>query len=385
MNYFKTFSCLGLLLLSAITAKELRAENQIIVKVPASNQVVTASVPKQTSKSTPVVFYYVSRGKISSVLGIAVQGPKGLEASVEASQLKGDALSALNKNNFWKVYLKGSLVETKNNRSVVQTRSYVAPSNLGFTQSVNSPTFAARSAGALGICDILPPSAIQRYIDELKAVQGITVSYNDFCSGNIPAPNSGSRPVAQRPGGNSGTEVELPNGFPGSTASKPSIDVSFGSAVGFVQKDSCASITNYLIKVTVKLDKVSAQDLSQGFDIQARLQEATYNGSRAASLKPVSDGKYAPRPLLLMSSLGGGQWINLVKWSGGKPKILTKVAASPSIVYYRGFILVRVVADKLLSGGRGELTNFELTNGDSIYNVCGRRARVRWRLNGYPG
>jgi hypothetical protein len=44
-----------------------------------------------------------------------------------------------------------------------------------------------------------------------------------------------------------------------------------------------------------------------------------YGGSEA-TIKPVSDGMYAPEPLLLMNYLGFcGQRINIVKWKRGKP------------------------------------------------------------------
>lgn len=369
ISNIKSLLFLSLLALPFLQTSQVLAEGRLVVRLPGNNKAAGIDVPANTSSSTSLVFYYIAKGNISSEIGVEVLGPKGLDASVEAAQVRGSALTTLDKGKFWKIFLKGSLVESAKSRV-----AHIEPrSSLVKSKKINT------RASATPPCALLPADVIKSILDNLSASQHREVTYDELCNGDTSASaGSGDSDV-----GNG--SVELPNGSFNTTNNQPKIDQSYGSAIGFLEKDNCASIKDYLVRVTVKLNKVAAADLAQGFTVKAAVQESVYNGGRAASLKPVSDGKFAPRPLLLMESLGGGQWVNLVQWVGGSPRIVVKVAASTSIVYYRGYVLVRVVADKLLAGGRGEKINYELTNGNSIYNVCGRRARVRWRINGYPG
>jgi hypothetical protein len=346
----------------SVIASYASAESRIVAKFPANSQIATLQVPAQTSSSTKLIFYAVLKGNSTSQIGVEVSGPKGLQASVDAAQIKGSALATLDKGAFWKIYL-----------SSASTTSGRAANTPAHSTAVTRADVVARATGST--CDALPRSVIDSILANLTQQSGKTVSYEEFCSaaGGI-GPNQSTNEGIEIP---SGTSITAPD--------QPKIDLAYGSATGFVQKDSCSKIKDYLVRVTLSATNVPADVLAQGFEVRARFQEVEYTGGKAASLKPVSDGMYAPRPLLLMQSIGGGQWVNMVSWAKGKPRIITKVAASPSIVYYRGFVLVRIIADKLLAGGRGEKVNFELTNGQNVYNICGPRARRRWKVNGYPG
>ena len=321
----------------------------ITVNLKKLSSAGVAFVPAGTSASTPVDFYVVVKGNVTSAIGVEAQGPSGITATVEAAQVTGDAEKTLKKGSFWKVYV-GSTTQ----KSAAVKRSAVTRSSI---PSVN--------------CDVLPESVISAILANLSSNVGRPVSKQEIC----------------KSGGTSGSsgEVDLPPGFSDDTVQQPQIDQSYGAAIGFLQKDNCSKTKNYLVRIRVNISKVAPDILASGFQIAARIQEAQYKGGRAASLKPVSDGMYAPRPLLLMQSVGGSQWINLVKWNKKKPKIIKKVSTSSSLVYYRGYVLTRTVADSLLAGGRGQKVNFEATNGNTIYNICGKQARVRWRVNGYPG
>jgi hypothetical protein len=304
-------------------------------------------VPAGVSSATPVDFYLVTKGNISSQIGVEAQGPAGITAIVEAVQLKGSLSSSLNSGRFWKIEVGDRNSGRKVRASVPATRAAQNP------------------------CATLSAEDIQRILAAMQASTGQIITEAQLCSGG-----SGS--------GSSSSEIDLPPGFD-QTPVTSQIDQSYGAAVGVVQKDACSKINSYVVRIRVSLAKVDPAVLAAGFKVAARIQESEYPGGKIASLKPVSDGRFAPRPLLLMQSLGGSQWVNLVSWKNGKPRILKKVAASSYPAYWRGYVLSRIVADTLLSGGRGEKANFELTNGSSIYNVCGKRARVRWRANGYPG
>lgn len=364
MNLFGTHVIVGILVCLNFIATTVQAQ-PIVVKYPASNQIASAQIPANTSANTPVYFYFISKGNVSTQIGAEVLGPTGLQASVEAAQIKGSALETLQKGNFWKVFLSAN--------GSTSGRSAVTPAS-----SKTTPRSTVNTRATDSSCASLPSSVIAIIVANISAQRGTPVSYEEICPAATGQGLAGNQASLEE-------GAEIPEGSEVPVAAQPKIEQTYGSAKGIIQKDNCSSLKQYLIRVSVKLDKLAPDVLAQGFEIKSRLQEVEYVGGRPASLKPVSDGKYAPRPLLLMQSLGGGQWVNLVTWAKGKPKIVAKVAASPSIVYWRGLVLVRVVADKLLAAGGGRKVNFELTNGSTIYNVCGKSARVRWRTNGYPG
>jgi hypothetical protein len=106
-----------------------------------------------------------------------------------------------------------------------------------------------------------------------------------------------------------------------------------------------------------------------------------YGGSEA-TIKPVSDGMYAPEPLLLMNYLGlCGQRINIVKWKRGKP--VSRTAAKVfDLIQYRDFVLTRTPIGPYLTGGEASIELFDRNSG---YGACFELERKRQRVNGYPG
>lgn len=146
-----------------------------------------------------------------------------------------------------------------------------------------------------------------------------------------------------------------------------------------LRRDSCGSSKDkYDVKVQFKLPQSSS---TYNITISGRLSKHT--DGREASIKPVSEGRFAPKPLILMSWLGTtcGNEITAVKWKNNKPG---QVQSLPiySFLSYRNLILALATADKALKGGKG---TFELHDGRSAYGVCLDMARRRQRVNGYPG
>lgn len=365
MQISKLFLLISLVTLSAFNQNRCLAQENILVKIPNSNDVAIATVPANTASNTPVVFYYLSKGNLTSKLGVEIYGPKGIETKVEAAQVISSVTNTLSKGSFWRIPLDGSIIELSNKSS---PRSY-------YSRVTNTTPKVARSI--ISDCASIPPSILVLLLKNLSEQEGRVISHEEACGEASPGlPPSDTGLITPTP---------TPIGSSSPTTPQVKIESTYGSSNAILQKDSCSTNKNYLVKITLSLSKVSAEALNQGFNIQGRLRELEYTGGRAASLKPKSDGKYAPRPLLLMQSIGGEQKVNLVKWTKGQPLTLTTVAATNSLAFYRGYVLIRIIADKLISGGRGEKVNFELTNGTSIYNVCGKRARVRWKVNGYPG
>lgn len=142
-------------------------------------------------------------------------------------------------------------------------------------------------------------------------------------------------------------------------------------------KDACAArSTNYLLKIIIQIPKNS---------IPAKVSisgiESEFTGDRAASIKPLSDGRFAPQPLLLMSFLGNvcGQRIEIVKWSKGI-KRSSSIVMAQDLIPYRGRVLTRTPIGRFMSGGKA---TFELFNGLTNYSVCFTLTKKRQKVNGY--
>jgi hypothetical protein len=144
---------------------------------------------------------------------------------------------------------------------------------------------------------------------------------------------------------------------------------------GVVRKDACKkkqSKSSYEIVFTgrVKTRK----------PLLVRISESSPVVKKAATIKPISVGKFSPAPLLLMESLGlCDQLLNKVTWQRGAPSVTPLTIED--VISYRGLVLNRSNISLALSGGRGV---FDLDDGRSAYGVCMTFIRTRQRVNGYP-
>lgn len=117
----------------------------------------------------------------------------------------------------------------------------------------------------------------------------------------------------------------------------------------FFSFDSCDSNSSYLVRIIIDLSKVS---LEQGILIHSAFRIVPFKGSRGASLKPMGEGKYKS-PLLLISSIGGGEVVRVVNWRGKKISN-SEFIPFPDYVGYRGQLLARVpLNSEILKGGKG--------------------------------
>ncbi len=181
-------------------------------------------------------------------------------------------------------------------------------------------------------------------------------------------------------GGNGGDGTNpLPGGDEGVDADKyatVTIDGAF-------QKDSCRTgNTPWRLVVSFDLRKVDRNALKNGIAVKVAAREITYGGSRAASIKPVSDGKYAPRPLLLMARTGAfNEAARVVRWSKGKPRV-EKVYEKLDSAFYQGLSLVRTPVE--LPGGFATVELLDIKGFSRGYGVCLEMTRRRQYVNGYP-
>lgn len=117
----------------------------------------------------------------------------------------------------------------------------------------------------------------------------------------------------------------------------------------FFSFDSCDFDSSYLVRIVIDLSKVS---LEQGVLIHSAFRIVPFEGTKGASIKPMGEGKYKS-PLLLISSIGGGEVIRIVNWRG-KKVLNSEFIPFPDYVGYRGQLLARVpLNSEILKGGKG--------------------------------
>jgi hypothetical protein len=235
---------------------------------------------------------------------------------------------------------------------------------MGSTPSTPAPEVPAPSEPSKYYCYGMTPADIQYVIQIFASTVGQKLTPDDVCRLYDPNYQPGSYP-----GGSSGTGSGSYSG---------------NSASIMIRKDTCGakSSANYFVRVDLNLAGVDPQIRANGFEIQAAVLAQGYKGSRAASLKPESDGKFAPRPLLLLSTtggyLGGNESAAVVRWSRGKVKSVQHLRVE-DYVGWQGKVLARIVAPPL-NGGKAVV---ELSSKSAMYSVCFQMVRKRQRYNGY--
>ena len=150
------------------------------------------------------------------------------------------------------------------------------------------------------------------------------------------------------------------------------------------QKDACSGgkTTRYGGMILLNVADVDPARIAGGYTIRIALKEYPFTGDRASSIKPSSDGKYKGEPIVLMSSVEhyGREFINVVKWKGGKIASSRRIPVVKYVQYKdKSLSLGRI--NGLLSGGKA---TFELSNGGYIYGTCFTLTRRRQTANGYP-
>lgn len=145
-----------------------------------------------------------------------------------------------------------------------------------------------------------------------------------------------------------------------------------------MRKDSCDTARRklrYKLLITIRFDRLTT-------DGQARISftEQNYSGYQGASIKPESEGKFAPQPILLMSPLTSCfQELSFVSWRKGRPTVAP--LRLEDTISYRGNSYNRLPIGGILGGGRGV---FDLENGQNSYGVCFSLSATRQGVNGYP-
>lgn len=400
-------------LVSGFIPAGLQAE--IIRKAKLKSAITEVVLPAESAE--PVTFWAEMNGNSSNIVNFRIEAPQGTRVEFSGAQAAGrrkTKIENIRRGAWYPVLLKERYKEGAKEASGFTLRgpgrSIAADDSAGVTQSsannsVTPFTLPAAPPGNVRIdyCSMLSPQQIQTMLDQLKQVTGRDWTKEEFCNyiknpteeGNVlPPPTAGG--TGGNPGGSTGGSTGGGT-WPGAggnsgeplfptdptdetflaNADNASLDLG-----GVFRKDSCNSrVSKYLVKVTLDFSNVDLTKFPQGIAVRFRGLENVYQGKRAASVKPVSDGKFAPAPLLLMTSVAYNEDVEIIKWTKGKPKQVASVDIEDR-VYYRGFVLSRSIASSILTGGTASV---DKVSDYQSYGACLSMTRTRQRVNGYPG
>lgn len=153
---------------------------------------------------------------------------------------------------------------------------------------------------------------------------------------------------------------------------------------GLLNKDACLtqSKPEYIVIFDIDLSKVDPAEYPGGLNISFSAKETKVSKGKQAAIKPESEGRYKPKPIVMMNWLGDtcGNQIDVVSW-----KKFVPVSFRPLTIYgllsYKGMVLNLALVDKVLTGGQA---TFNLSTKRESYGVCFSLQRKRQNKNGYP-
>ncbi len=334
-----------LLVSLVVFASRASCEVRAVEATKSKPGIVTLSAADKGTQE--IQFYFVSRGTLSLPVSAYVVAPAGISGTMEAKVLTGAIPTALEDTKGWaKIDLNKSI-------SIGAAKSF-------------APKAAVVSAAT--DCSFMTDEIYQLILSMFQ-YSGQTITWEQACA----------MLSVNNPSGGSSSSSSSSSGY---TPTDPTGTV---SGTGVLHKNTCAdrNKTKYLVRLRLNISKVADSAFDSGSQISVTLNDYPFSGRMSASLKPTSDGKFAPRPLVLMCTTGGwyGEQINVYREVSKKQKFFRSLKVE-DYVYYKGMALARSIASSVLVGGKG---TFEITNGSAIYSVCFSLAKRRQNVNGYGG
>jgi len=344
----------GILLLALLmTAPSAHA---ITVQVPLTGSSV--SVPlKGRSPGEMVTFWAVSSGNESIPLKVSMFGPPGSALSTSAAKIQGSVAQTLRSPNaFFPLTLRAPEQFNAFHAQCVEFAPYIPEGE--FDPNDIKSTWDP-------FCESFTPGDMATIGASLTSLYGGSWDIGRVCGYLLYSYQGGAGEGEMQQ--QSTRILRVPRSVQQATV--------FG---GLLQKDACGRPADkYVVRVRVKLPPTLPKS---GF-LRIRLTEGKYTGDKRATIKPVSEGKYAPDPLFLFSSISScGQRMQVTKWAGGKPMVTQDVRLY-DLITYRDMTLTRSPVGSYLTGGKASI---ELFNRNYGYAVCFNLTRTRQRANGYP-
>lgn len=327
-----------------------------------------------------VRFYTVTKGNQSSALAIQAQLPKEARLIVREAVLTKPELKQLRDlRSFWQVPLRTEKQVEQDNQNCLD----FAPGESS-TETDDVPAIDRPSSND-PLCTLFSEEEMTAIGEALSAIYGGTWSRDQVCGylvnnyfGGAEACDPEKNPICPLLQGLNELAPHFQT-MPLSLIERSPASLKSFSAL--LQKNACAgSKTRYLIAIDIDLSRVSKID-SSSVQVSLQANEYFFSGEKAASIKPKSDGKFAPKPILLMSFLGSlcGQKLAVTRWQQNKPRSFSSIKLG-DLVPYKGRILTRTPVGHVLKGGQG---SFELYSTRAAYGVCFDLVPKRQRANGY--
>lgn len=347
-----SFSCVFLCGVPIAQAQE--ASNRITLRGKTTSYTVPPS-------ESIVEFYAISKGNDSIPFAASIVAPEGARVSVTASTLKGGVARALgSEKRFWTIPT-ANYGQGRRDSWVIRSSS-----------SSRARSFQVRQDSCGGLSD----AQLKLLIESLEQFLRRPVSQAEAC-GYVSGETNETPSSPSGIGGDTTTFPSTPAVF------EPTGDQGVLRVSGILEKDACRSVkrSKYLLVFSIDLSQVERTE-GEPLTIEIAAQQYRYRGRKSASIKPISDGKFAPKPLVLMQSTGyRPEQVELVKWRRNKPANYSNLPVE-NYLGYKGLYLARMVADGFLTGGRG---TFQIKSPDnSAYGVCFELERKRQRVFGYP-
>jgi hypothetical protein len=323
------------------------------VTIPANGKEGTISISDPSVKT--VSFISRVKGNISQYIDFSAQGPSGLKGYVDVRQVgRANKLGAKFRLQFPKKK-KSTTVLVDGSASKVSAQAHTTLAAEGDPSAEQIERIVKATGLSEAIIKIL-----LRYMTEEQLI----AKYGQTSPTN---PNSPSSPSPSNP---------TPATPPGSLAGR-----------ALLSKDSCDnSVSEYQIEFVIDLTGIDRNAPGGQGSVSAKIT-AGESSLAAASIKPISDGKFAPKPLILIESTGysyytgSSEVLQLVRWAKGRPGKAKSIKIEDRI-FHQGQSLIRAVAQSVLTGGKG---TFEVTNGQKAGVACLNLVRSRQRVNGYKG
>jgi hypothetical protein len=151
--------------------------------------------------------------------------------------------------------------------------------------------------------------------------------------------------------------------------------------LGVIHKNSCdRGLNSYFVSILIDVSGIDPAITNAGYTVKIRGAASAYSGRGAGSIKPVSDGKFAPQPLLLMESIGNPELVYVTRWRGNR-LVQTRLQTIRAYAFYRGLRLSRVLIANELNNRKGSVTVYD---GNDAYGACFTMSRTRQCVNDYP-
>ena len=337
---------------------------QLVVELKNGADPTEITVDASQSAVDQIIAYDFSNGNDPLNGVVSIQGPAGMSAKLEMRAVtKTAGAEVATADSGW------GAVDLVVNGKTRKALNISAPPVSSFGVS----TGAQRDFELPGIGDLCAQLSARQY-DE------IAQQHRQLCPNDQPLDRPGLCQFLLRGGACLFQTIPTPSptGEPGTGGEGPT---GANAATFTLLKDVCnKKVKRYAVRLVMNLANVDPATRAAGFTVSIQFAARLYQGKRAASIKPTSEGKFAPQPLLLMQSISGygaffgsPEEITLVRFRGGKVRSQTSIDVE-DYVPYRDLFLTRSLIGKQLRGGKGV---FVLSNGSASYGLCLPLARRR--------